>query len=51
MQGVRVGVMRQTIDAATADAGVMDIFEQALGSLKNAGALSDSRCTNYFTLQ
>ena len=34
--------MRQTIDTATADAGVMDIFEQALSSLKSAGTLSDS---------
>lgn len=37
MQGMRVGVMRQTIRAATADNAVLQLFEEALQDLSSAG--------------
>ena len=37
MQGMKVGVMRQTLDMSTADPGVMQLFQQALLDLASAG--------------
>ena len=37
MQGMKVGVMRQTIDPSSADAGVLQLFANALHHLTNAG--------------
>lgn len=40
VQNVRIGVIRQTIDPATADADMMRLFEDALADLSGAGCLS-----------
>lgn len=37
VQGIRVGVMLQTIDLSTADPNMMGLFQTALTDLSNAG--------------
>lgn len=37
MQGMKIGVMRQVIDMSNANAGVMQLFSDALKNLTNAG--------------
>ena len=43
-QGMKVGVMRQTISTGTADASVMQLFETALQNLTQAGGMPADTC-------
>ena len=43
-QGARIGVMRETIDPATADPAIMDLFETALEQMAASGMSAISSC-------